>query len=320
MPELPEVQTIVSDLNKVLPGLSVRDFWCDSLKLIKLPKNSGEFKKNILDKKILEIRRIGKNILIYLSGDFILLVHQKMTGHLLYGKYRIKIKKSIPPRREKNQNDKSKFKNLYKEKIKSEIWEAVERGPLKDDSYNQHIHFVLGLSDGMKLALSDVRKFAKIILGKKQEVENLSEIKDLGPEPFHKNFDFKKFKEITARKNGKIKPVLMDQKNISGIGNIYGDEILWEAGVNPLRTASSLSESELQRIFKAIKKVLTTAIKARGDSMSDYRRPSGEKGNYQNMQKAYKQTGKPCKKNDGGIIKRIKIAGRSAHFCPVHQR
>jgi len=312
MPELPEVQTIVSDLNKVLPGLIIRDFWCDSPKIIKSPKNLDEFKKSIVGKKILELRRRGKNILIDFSNEFVLLIHQKMTGHLLFGKYKIISKKFHLV--DGFQKD-SKSKN-YQE---NEFWEAKEAGPLRDDSYNQHIHFVLNLSNGMNLALSDVRKFAKIILGKKEEVENLSELKSLGVEPIQKKFTFRKFQEIISEKSGKIKQVLMDQKNISGIGNIYADEILWEAGAHPARAAKSLSREELKKIYKAIVKVLKIAIKARGDSMSDYRRPSGEKGNYQNMQNAYRQTGKLCKKNDGGIIKRIKIGQRSTHFCPVHQ-
>lgn len=304
MPELPEVQTIVSDLNKVLPGLKIRGVWCDSRKLIKSPKNLNEFKNNLLGKKILEIRRAGKNILIDLSGGFTLLLHQKMTGHLLYGTW------NLEPR--------SRIFGLQRDRLG--IWKSKEKGLLQSDPHNQYIHFVLNLANGKQLALSDVRKFAKIMLVKTKELEDLKEIKELGPDPLDKKFNFKKFKEIIAAKSGKIKQILMEQKNISGIGNIYADEILWEAGVNPLRIARSLSDIEFQKIYKAVKKILPLAIKARGDSMSDYRRPSGEKGNYQNMQKAYRMTGEKCAKKDGGIIKRIKIGQRSTHFCPVHQK
>lgn len=312
MPELPEVQTIVFDLNKVLPGLYVRDFWCDWKKMIKAPKSLEEFRKNIIGKKILGLRRRGKNILIDLSGEFTLLIHQKMTGHFLYGKYRLKIQHfhSVGSR--------EKGKKLKNDK--NTVWEAAEAGPLRDDPYNQHIHLILNLSNGKCLALSDVRKFAKAMLVKTEQAENLKELKTLGIDPTDKDFNLKQFKEIAAKKSGRIKQVLMDQKNISGIGNIYADEILWEAGAHPARTAKSLSEEELKKIYNAILKVLKIAVKARGDSMSDYRRPSGEKGNYQNMQKAYKQTGRLCKKNDGGIIKRIKLGARSTHFCPVHQK
>ena len=107
---------------------------------------------------------------------------------------------------------------------------------------------------------------------------------------------------------------------IAGIGNIYSDEILWEAGIHPLKETQKLSREELKKIYKTIPTVLNLAIKAHGDSMSDYRRPSGEKGEYQDIQNAYQMEGEKCKKKDNGIIKRIKINGRSAHFCPVHQK
>lgn len=295
MPELPEVQTIVSDLNKILPGLYVRDFWCDAKNMIKRPKSFDEFKKAITGKNILKISRRGKNILIEISGGLIILVHQKMTGHFLYGNYKYN-------------------KGSHK-------WLAEKKGPLRDDPYNQFIHFVIILSNGKHLAFSDVRKFAKVILFKKSEVEEIVDLKILGPEPLQKNFTLKEFQKILKHmgKKKKIKPFLMEQKNIAGIGNIYSDEILWQADISPFKNSGDLSEEETARVFYAIKEVLKTAIKAKGDSMSDYRRPSGEKGNYQNMQNAYRQTGKPCKKNDGGIIKRVKLGGRSAHFCSIHQ-
>lgn len=295
MPELPEVQTIVSDLNKILPGLYIRDFWCDARKMIKDPKDFDEFKDKIIGNKILKISRRGKNILIEISGGLIILVHQKMTGHFLYGNYK------------------------YNEVLKK--WQAEKKGPLRDDPYNQFIHFVITLSNKKHLAFSDVRKFAKVILFKKSETEEIADLKNLGQEPLDKKFTLKEFKEILKRggKNKKIKQFLMDQNYIAGIGNIYADEILWLAGVSPLRNLGSLNENEKENIFYSIKDVLKIAIKEKGDSMSDYRRPSGEKGNYQNIQNAYRQTGKLCKKNDNGIIKRIKIGSRSAHFCPVHQ-
>lgn len=306
MPELPEVETIVSDLNKALPGLIVRDFWCDSRKMIKAPKDFDEFKNGIVGKKILKIERRGKNILIELSGGLIILAHQKMTGHFLFGRYRTK----------------SQILNLKSQNNSNVIWEAVEAGPLRDDPYNRFIHIVFTLSNGKHLALSDVRKFAKIMLFKKTELGEISDLKNLGPEPMDKKFTLTEFKKVLEKggKKKKIKQFLMEQKNIAGIGNIYADEILWTAYVSPLRSLGDLNKKDIENVFKAVKDVLKIAIKAKGDSMSDYRRPSGEKGNYQKIQNAYKQTGKLCKKNDGGIIKRVKLGARSTHFCPVHQK
>ena len=204
-----------------------------------------------------------------------------------------------------------------KEKI---IWEAVEEGPLKNDSRNQFIHLVISLSNGKQLALSDLRKFAKVLIWSTEKLNEMKDLRELGPDPLAQSFTFEKFKDILSGGKGKIKQFLMAQNKIAGIGNIYSDEILWEAGIHPLREVQKIYEVELRKIYKAIKKVLLKAIKAKGDSMSDYRRPSGEKGKYQELQNVYQMTGKKCKKGDGGVIQRLKISGRSAHFCPVHQK
>lgn len=296
MPELPEVQTIVDDLNKTIKGLKITDIWADQKKIVKKPKYK-EFEKQIKNKKIINVERKAKYILINLSGGKTLIIHQKISGHLLYGKWK-----------------------LNKSKDNSQKWIAQDKGPLRDDPQNRFIRFILFLNNGKMLALSDLRRFAKILLVDKSEVKNLKEINQLGPEPLAKNFTFDLFKKIMRNKRGKIKSVLMDQKTISGIGNIYSDEILWYAGIHPLKIAETLNEKELKNIFNAIKKVLKMAIKSKGDSIQDYRRPNGKKGGYQYIQKAYQMTGKKCAKKDGGIIKRIKIGGRSAHFCPVHQK
>jgi formamidopyrimidine-DNA glycosylase len=203
-------------------------------------------------------------------------------------------------------------------------------GPLKSDPQNQFIRFILFLNNGRMLGLSDLRRFAKVLLIDTGKVIESKEIKKLGPEPLGKDFSFERFKQIICKKRaakgeprqrrGKIKPALMDQTVIAGIGNIYSDEILWYAKIHPLRPIEKLKEQELKKIYQAIKKVLLMAIEAEGDSMQDYRRLSGELGNYQYQQKAYQMTGKKCPRNDGGIIKRIKIGGRSAHFCPKCQK
>lgn len=284
MPELPEVEIIIRDLKRFLPGLEVIGFWSDI-------KSFNKIKKPVLNKKILRVERRGKNILIYLSGNVTLLVHQKMTGHLMYGKW-------------VRRNGK---------------WASALPGPMRDDPQNRFIHLVLFLSNERQLALCDMRKFAKVMVWPTDELDRLEDI-NLGPDALARNFNLKKFKEALAGKKGKIKQVLMDQKVIAGIGNIYSDEILWLSGIHPFKKVSGLKEKELKKIFEAIKPVLRRSLRARGSSYIDYRDALGRKGNYQNIQYAYGLEGKKCKKNDGGIIKRIKMGGRSAHFCPVHQK
>lgn len=298
MPELPEVQTIVDDLNKKVKGLEITGFWTDWKKMIKEPKFE-EFEKQIRGRRIIKARRRAKYILIDLGGGKTLIIHQKLSGHMLYGKWEPKNKNS---------------------KLKNKEWIATEPGPLRDDPQNRFIRFILFLDNGKMLALSDLRRFAKVLLVDTDKIGQLKEIKELGPEPLDKDFTFEVFEKIIKSKKGKIKQVLMDQRVIAGIGNIYSDEILWYAGIHPLKKGDKLTREDIKNIYNSIKKVLPMAIEAKGDSVQDYRRLSGELGNYQYIQKVYRMTNKPCAKKDGGIIKRIKIQGRSAHFCPVHQK
>ena len=304
MPELPEVQTIVSDLRKILPGLKIAGVEADWKKMFE-NISFENFKKQVWGEKILDVRRIGKNILIDLTSNKTILVHQKMTGHFLYGKWEM----VTPP-------------------VAGEAsWLGKEAGAIRDDPQNRFIHLVFDLSNNKQLALSDLRKFAKVLLWPTGKLSELKDINNLGPDPTAPDFDFKKFQDRLsppqtgqAGKKGKIKTVLMDQSIFAGIGNIYSDEILWLAGIHPLRQVSSLTQKELKSIFTSTKKILKKAIEARGTSDSDYRDPSGNKGGYQKMLYVYGLEGEKCQKKDGGIITRLKIGGRSAHFCPVHQK
>jgi len=292
MPELPEVETIVRDLKKKVLGRTFLNVWTDFPKLIKKPKNFEEFKKEIKGKEIKNIQRRAKNIIFKLSNNYSLLVHQKMTGHLLFGKW-------------KTENGK---------------WISTIPGPLRNDPMNRFLHLVFTLDNGRQLALSDLRKFAKVELWKTNELENSEGIKSLGPEPLEKDFTFEKFKKaLGKKKKGRIKQILMDRAVISGIGNIYSDEILFEARIHPLQDISKLSDEKLKKIYKATKKILPLAIKLGGESISDYRRPSGEKGFYDKARKVYRKEGEKCPVC-GGIVKRVKIGGRSAHYCPKCQK
>ena len=178
------------------------------------------------------------------------------------------------------------------------------------------------LNNGKHLVLSDLRKFAKVTLVKTDGLEKSFHLEHLGPEPLDKNFQFPNFNfQIQKKPKGRIKQVLMDQSLISGIGNIYSDEILWRVGIHPLSHPNKIPERNLKAMFKAMKETLRKGLDFGGDSMSDYRNIKGEKGNFQNYHQAYKKTGRKCGRKDcGGIIKRIVIGARSAHFCPAHQK
>jgi len=290
MPELPEVQTTVSGLKSRVLLRTFIDVWSDWEKTIKKPKSFEDFKKQIKGKKIKKIWRRAKNIIFDLSDGYSLLVHQKMTGHLLYGTWN----------------------------MGQGTWVPVEEGPL-NDPYNRFLHLIFFLDNKKMLALSDLRKFAKVELWKTNELLNSKEFKNLGPEPLDKNFIFKKFKEVLKRKKGKIKQVLMDPYIIAGIGNIYSSEALWLAKIHPEKDVLELNKKELKLLYQAIKKVLTLGIKLGGESFSDYRKVDGSKGDFDTERKAYKRENQKCHRC-GTKIKRLKIGGRSAFFCPNCQR
>lgn len=290
MPELPEVETVISDLNKKIKGETIVGFWSDWQKAIK-GKNLEQFKKEIKNRKILNARRIGKNIFLDLSGNKTLYLHLKMTGHLLV-KFPIK---------SKIKNPKLENKNYFNDRV------------------NQYIHHIFYLKSGRTLEFSDMRKFAKIILDDTEKINNLKEIKSLGIDAMDEKFDFKKFQEILNKKpKNKIGMILMEQNLIAGIGNIYRSEILFEAGILPSRKVEKINEREINKIYQSINKVLEKAIKLRGTSDSDYRDTTGAPGGFQKVLKVYNRESENCRKCNGKV-KREKLGGRSAYFCETCQ-
>lgn len=166
--------------------------------------------------------------------------------------------------------------------------------------------------DNGYLIFNDARKFAWIKIVKKEEIENY--FLKLGKEPFDKDFTFDYLKEIVKKSSKPIKILLMDQTKIAGIGNIYANEALFLARINPQRKAKSLNETEIKNLYKTIKNVLRKGIKLGGASVRFYIRPDKSKGNFQEKVFVYKREGKNCY-ICGKIIKRIKLGGRSTFFC-----
>lgn len=300
MPELPEVHTTVEGLNRVVKNKKILDVWSsynspfhkgkENIKNIHYFKN---FKSAVLGAVFSSFSRRGKNVLMHLSNKHTILIHMKMTGHLLYGKYIFKNKK----------------------------WITAENGPLQDP-YNQFIRLAFKLSNGKYLVFSDLRKFGKVFVFPTEETHKVIDLSGLGPEPLSENFTYKKFEDrLLLRPNGRIKQVLMDQKIIAGIGNIYSDEMLWGSGIHPLSRPRTIPKTHLKKLYSEMKDVLKRGIKFGGDSESDYRNIYGQTGNFQKKHHAYRHTGEKCHKSKcGGKIERLKIGGRSAHFCPKHQK
>ncbi len=308
MPELPEVETTVRGINTFVQSLVIDDVWTDydsafhkGKDNIKDPLYFKHFKKSIVGSRIEHATRRGKNILIHLSGGNTILIHMKMTGHMMYGAY----------------------KKLNKKDVQGESWRPRDpNNQALNDPFNRFIHFVLVLSNGNHLVLSDMRRFAKVTLIETTSLDTSPHLTTHGPEPLSKDFTVETLQTALQRKqNGRIKTVLMDHTVIAGVGNIYSDEILWRTGIHPLSIVRSIPQKLWKDIHRAIIETLSRGIDFGGDSMSDYRNIEGKRGSFQEKHEAYRKTGTPCtKKGCPGIIERLKVGGRSAHFCATHQK
>jgi len=173
------------------------------------------------------------------------------------------------------------------------------------------------LSDGKYLNFLDRR-----VMGEIRLINNWQElpfIQKMGPEPLEKEFSLEKFQKILKGKKAQIKPLLMDQSFIAGIGNLYAAEILFRAKVSPLRPTNSLNSAEVREIYLAIKEILREGIKYRGSSVNTYRDAYGKKGNFAQRLQVYNRAGRPCFRC-GTLIKKIDLGGRGTYFCPTCQK
>jgi formamidopyrimidine-DNA glycosylase len=294
MPELPEVETTVEYLREKIEGEKIIGLWSDSPKLFK-GYSQKKFKEQVVGEKIEAISRRAKYVIFHLSSKKTIVAHQRMSGHFLVGKW------------EKEGDD----------------WIPQGNKDLKD-RYNQYLHVILKLASGKMLALSTLRKFSTLSLYEKEiprdpgKQTGIEELDKLGPEPFSGQFSWEYFKKSLKNRRAAIKTILMNQEIVGGIGNIYSDEILWRAKTNPERKVNKLADEELKRVYKNIRPVLKKALKLEGTSTSDYRKPSGQKGGYTEERKVYQREDEPCPRC-GAPIERVKISGRSAHFCPQCQ-
>jgi formamidopyrimidine-DNA glycosylase len=286
MPELPEVESSVLELKEKVLKRTFLKTWTNTPKMgVVKGSLKGDFDNLIKDKKIKNIKRRAKNVIFHLDNQFQLLVHYKMTGHLLVGRW-------------------SK---------KDGHWVSELNGPLKNDKMNQYIRFIFFLDDGRQIAFSDLRKFGKIELWKKEDLDE--KLSKLGPEPFSDEFTLELFKKKLKKRRKMIKPLIMDQSFLSGVGNIYASDSLWMAKIHPEKKANKLTDKEIEKLYHSIKEVLKEGLKNNGDSMVDFRLPDGSKGNYQNNQKVYNKAGEKCN-NCGKKIKKVKVGGRGTYLCP----
>ena len=288
MPELPEVEVVKRSLtnkaqNSIIKAIKINDHRLR----YKIDKNQI---KKIAGLKIEKILRRSKFLLFFLGKKIIMLVHFGMTGKFF-------------------------FIDKKKTKYKTSFYYSINE---KDRKYDR---VIFDLSKNQKLIYNDVRKFGFIkFLNQDQINENLH-LKKLGPEPLNREFNFDFFKRKIFGKNRVIKEILMDQTFVSGLGNIYANEILFFSKIKPTKKTKYLSDKEIKKIIKFTKKILFKAIELGGSSIKDFSSSSGKKGLFQQHFSVYGKKGENCsKKRCNNIINKIVIANRATFYCPKCQK
>jgi formamidopyrimidine-DNA glycosylase len=281
MPELPEVETIRRQLNKDIKGRKILGLkFCDWPKML-LP-SPKEVEKAIKGKKIGDFDRRAKLLLMRLSDD-----KAGLDDHETTIAIHLKLSGQLFLRKQ-------------------------------TDSPDRFTHVIIELDGGEELRFNDLRKFGfvKLIKNKAALDEILSEF---GPEPFTPEFTFETFKNIISNSSRSIKTVIMDQQKISGVGNIYADEALWQAKTHPEKPANKLNDKELKALFDSILLVLKEGIEDKGTSVDQYKDIYGQEGLHIKRLKVFRLDGEPCPKC-GTEIKKIRVGGRGTHFCPNCQK
>lgn len=295
MPELPEVETIRLGLQKYIVGKTIEDVE------VRLRKIFSGDEKNVVGAKIIDLKRVGKGLIIELDNGFVLAVHLRMTGQLVYRDSQTK-----PPLSSKvgGATLPSKYSHIiFKLKEKSDPFDKLRTGKRKTNSY---------------LYYNDLRKFGWIKVVKKDELMQMPFFKEMGPEPL-KDLTLEKFREIVAKSNLAIKVMLMDQKKIGGVGNIYANDALFDSKINPERRAKDLTEDEIERLYDSLLKVLKKGLNYGGSSDENFVNALGQEGNYQKHALVYGKEGEKCRVC-GGIVKKIRLGGRGTFFCPQCQK
>jgi formamidopyrimidine-DNA glycosylase len=273
MPELPEVESVRTQLEPVLVGRRFERVTIDDARLVR-PYEPAEVAAEIEGEEVAAVERRGKYLVVRFESGRVLLIHLRMTGSLLH----------------------------------------APGGSLGDDP---HRRAVVRLDDGSDVAYRDVRRFGTWLLLEAGEAEPYLELR-VGDEPLDALFTAARLGERLARRRAPLKAALLDQRTLAGIGNIYADEALWRARLNPRRPAASLDRAELRRLHRGIRAALEHGLARQGSTLRDYRLPDGSGGSMQDEFRVYGRGGEPCNRC-GSEIARTRVGGRTTWFCPTCQ-
>lgn len=189
----------------------------------------------------------------------------------------------------------------------------------QEDELLKHTHVVFQFTDNSELRYLDVRKFGRMILMPKNQAGEYPGIKKLGPEPVREQFHLQEFENQLKKSHRAVKPLLLDQSLVTGLGNIYVDEALFQVKIHPERSADTLNQQDISLLYESIIDVLARAVKAGGTTVRTYKNALGEAGKFQVALNVYGLTGEPCPRC-GTPISKIKVAQRGTHFCPNCQK
>jgi formamidopyrimidine-DNA glycosylase len=192
------------------------------------------------------------------------------------------------------------------------------RWRIDPDELGAHDHFLIGTDEGRRLALNDPRRFGSLDLVPTAEIHSIAPFHAMGPEPLGQDFNAGYLLEALQGRSAPIKALLLDQRIVAGLGNIYVCEALHMAGIAPSRAGGRISRPRLERLAEAVRSVLLAAIEAGGSTLRDYARPSGELGYFSKQWRVYGREGEAC--GCGGAIRRRSDSGRSTFYCPRCQR
>jgi formamidopyrimidine-DNA glycosylase len=287
VPELPEVETVRIGLAKLLPGKVIKDVWHDWPK--SFPNAPADVARFLVGASVKTVKRRAKVLIIELSSDYSLVIHLKMTGQLVF----------VGDQRFGAGHPSDSLVNKLPDKS---------------------TRVVLDFSDGSKLFFNDQRKFGWMRLLPKLEVPEIDFLKTVGPEPLEDDFTVDRFIErLMTRKNSPIKAVLLDQKVLAGVGNIYADESLFAAKIHPSTPVNKVTRTRLVTLHAELLRILKLAIKKGGSSDRNYVNAEGKKGSYIQFAQVFRKEGQPCPRCGTTIIK-IRVAGRGTHICPKEQK
>jgi len=285
MPELPEVETIRRDLEKKVLNTRIVQANVVLPKIVRNPLDF--FRGKLIGARFTRTDRRGKLLILEINNGLFLTVHLRMTGQLIY-------------------------------KHGKEIIAGGHSEKTNDFNLpNQHSHVILEFENGGQLFYNDMRQFGYLQIVDAKELKRVKS--KFGYEPFGDDFTLEVMERLIKGRKRNVKAFLLDQTIVTGLGNIYVDEVLFASRVSPLRTVGDLEDEEVKLVYENIKVILKNAIDNRGTTFNNYVDASGRKGNFTKLLKVYGRGGEKCFVC-GGVLKKMKVAGRGTVFCEGCQK